>query len=460
MGQTIKNALNNEYVITGILASDQKTIFKFPELIVNERDPMNWGSYEDPYDHYGSAITFAKFAKGTDPQVIYDKVEAVCKEIYAEFYGQAFFKKLDMTRFDQLYFKEFDRPNTQTLHGDLDTLKLLALVGLLLLLSAVFNYINLSFALTGKRAKEMATRRLLGAQKSAIMGKYVAESLVFTAVCFGLGLLLAYVFAPSMNALLNDPDVPIIIQMKPQYLLAYLTVVVVVGVLNGIIPAWFASRVEPMDVVKGTFKRNTKMVFNKVFIVIQNALAIFLVTMALVMEAQYHRSINRPMHCNTKDLFYLDVFGFGCPREALEDELGQLPCVKRMGACKGVPGWPGYGQYSQTRDGQEIAYRVFQMDTLAFQMLGFEKVSDYGAPVFNSVWYGERAFAATGFDDDYHDISQTLAQKNPNFEQVAGVIRDFPVSRSNSGEEEYIVVNVRKSEDISWGGGSVNFAGF
>ena len=460
LGQTIKNALNSEYVITGILASDQKTVFNFADLIVNERDPINWGSYEDPYDHYGSAITFAKFAEGTDPQVIYDKVEAVCKEIYPEFYGQAFFKKLEMSRFDQLYFKEYDSPNNQTRHGDLKTLKLLALVGLLLLLSAVFNYINLSFALTGKRAKEMATRRLLGAQKWEIMWKYVAESLAFTAACFALGLLLAYAFAPSVNALLNDPDVPITIQMKPQYLLAYLAVIVVLGVLNGIIPAWFASRVQPIDVVKGTFRRNTKMLFNKVFIIIQNALAVFLIAMAIVMEAQYHKSISRPMHCNTKDMFYLDVFGFGTTREALSDALEQLPCVKRMGACKGVPGWPGYGQYSQTRDGQEIAYRVFQMDTLAFQMFGFEKVSDFGAPIFNSVWFGERAFAATGFDDDFLDISQTLSQKNPSFEQVAGVIRDFPVSRSNSGEEEYIVVNVRKPEDISWGGGSVNFAGF
>ncbi len=81
---------------------------------------------------------------------------------------------------------------------------------------------------------------------------------------------------PYLKFVEGGPDFPITIQMKPQYLLAYLAVIVIVGVLNGIIPAWFASRVEPMDVVKGTFKRNTKMVFNKVFIVIQNALAVSL----------------------------------------------------------------------------------------------------------------------------------------------------------------------------------------
>jgi len=298
----------------------------------------------------------------------------------------------------------------------------------------------------------MATRRLLGAQKGEIVWKYISESLIFTAVCFGFGLLLAYLFAPMVNTLLNDPDVPITIQMKPMYLVAYLSVIVVVGVLNGIIPALFASRVQPIDVVKGTFRRNTKLVFNKVFIVVQNTLAVFLIAMAIVMEAQYRTSLNRPMNCNTKDLLVLDVYAYDATRESLEAELEQLPCVKRMGACKGVPGWPGGGQYSLTRDGEEIAYRMFRMDTVAFQMLGFEKVSDYGAPVFNSAWFGERAFAATGFDDDFHDISQTLSQKTIGCEQVAGVIRDFPVNRSNAGEEDYIVVSVMKPEDIGWGG--------
>lgn len=451
VGQSIRIG-RRELVIIGVLQDFRNTIFVPTDLILNDKSDLNDFALSDPYDHYGSTITFAKYPQGTDPQVIYDKAEAVCKAIYPDFYGKAFFDKLTVRRFDKLFFRDAQDSRNQFARGDLGILKLLAIVGLLLLLSAVFNYINLSFALTGKRAKEMATRRLLGAQKGEIVWKYISESLIFTAVCFGFGLLLAYLFAPMVNTLLNDPDVPITIQMKPMYLVAYLSVIVVVGVLNGIIPALFASRVQPIDVVKGTFRRNTKLVFNKVFIVVQNTLAVFLIAMAIVMEAQYRTSLNRPMNCNTKDLLVLDVYAYDATRESLEAELEQLPCVKRMGACKGVPGWPGGGQYSLTRDGEEIAYRMFRMDTVAFQMLGFEKVSDYGAPVFNSAWFGERAFAATGFDDDFHDISQTLSQKTIGCEQVAGVIRDFPVNRSNAGEEDYIVVSVMKPEDIGWGG--------
>ena len=450
VGETLDLILN-KYVIIGIIEDFQNTVLKTTDLIVNEHDFLNKSAWDTPYDRFGSTIPFIKFKEGTDPQVIYDKVEAVCKEIYPDMYGQAFFERLDMTRFDHLFFKDFGEPNDQLKHGDIKTLKLLALVGLLLLLSAVFNYINLSFALTGKRAKEMATRRLLGAQKTAIIWKYVAESLLFTAVCFGLGLLLAYAFAPSMNALLNNPSIPIHIQITPMYFLAYIAIVMMVGVLNGIIPAWFASRVEPMDVVKGTFKRNTKMVFNKVFIVIQNALAVFLIAMAIVMEAQYRTSLNRPKHVNTDNLYYLSVLS-STPQSELRESLESLPCVKRIGWCKGVPGHPWGQQWSLTRDGRTIAYVPFMMDTAAYQMFDIEIIKDYHTQIHNSVWFSEKSFAATGLDDDYHDISQTLAQKTRDCEQVAGVFRDFPVNSSNMGEDYYMYISIVRPEDFKWGG--------
>ncbi|MBR1576689.1 MAG: ABC transporter permease, partial [Bacteroidales bacterium] len=105
-----------------------------------------------PFDNYGSTVTLLKVRPGTDRKVLYDKLETVCKDVYAGIYGQSFFRHLELSRYDELFFKEtegFFR------HGDKGTLRVLTLVGLLLLLSAILNYINLSVALTGKRAKEM-----------------------------------------------------------------------------------------------------------------------------------------------------------------------------------------------------------------------------------------------------------------------------------------------------------------
>ena len=59
-------------------------------------------------------------------------------------------------------------------------------------------------ALSGKRAKEMATRRLHGATKGNIIMKYILESVAFTAACFVLAFLLAYALLPMMNGLLKS----------------------------------------------------------------------------------------------------------------------------------------------------------------------------------------------------------------------------------------------------------------
>ena len=441
-GQTIRMD-GEEYLIAGIIKDFESTIFKNSDLIVNVRHPANRFATESPYDGFGTTITFVKIAKSTDPQVFYEKVEKVCKEIYPLYGHVGFFERLEMTRFDQLFFND---NGYEFNHGDQKTLKLLALVGLLLLLSAVLNYINLSFALTGKRAKEMATRRLLGAQKGEIVWKYVAESLVFTTVCFSLGLLLAYLLAPSVNALLNNPDVPIRVRMSFTYILAYLAGILVVGVLNGIIPALFASRVQPIDVVKGTFHRNTKMVFNKVFIVVQVIFAVCLIAMAIVMEAQYRTSLHRPMHCNTQDKYYVLVSGQQSQPELFE-KLGELSCVKRIGRSVGVPGFVWNMQYNWMGE-RNFTYWYMQLDTTAFQMLGFEVLKDYKAPLYNSMWFNERTFAVLGFSDDDHVINTPMISGKNESRQAAGVIRDFPTNCSNMGEETNVVISILREDEV------------
>ena len=81
------------------------------------------------------------------------------------------------------------------------------------------------------------------------------------------------------------------------------------------------------------------------------------------------------------------------------------------------------------------------MDKDAFDMLGFEMLADYHAPVNNTVWFGESAFAATGFTEEYHEI-ETLRQRMENCENMGGVIADFPVSLSNMGTKENMIVLV------------------
>jgi putative ABC transport system permease protein len=250
-------------------------------------------------------------------------------------------------------------------------------VGLLLLISSIFNYINLNVALTSKRAKEMATRRLHGATKGRIIGKYLLESLAFTTVCMVLGILLAEALAPLVNRLLGG-DIGVKVLLSPSYLLAYLLMVVVVALLAGIIPAAVVSRAKPIDVVTGAFRFRNKMVLSKVFIVLQNVIAIVLIALVITMEVQMRHMERRPVGCRTENLFFIESILSG--DEAFENDLLALPCVKRMGHSYGYPGGARMGSsWKRLNDPDNWIQVMYLMcDTTAFDMFGFDIKAMYG----------------------------------------------------------------------------------
>jgi putative ABC transport system permease protein len=163
--------------------------------------------------------------------------------------------------------------------------------------------------------------------------------------------------------------------------------------------------------------------------------------MAIVMQAQYRKSVNRPVNFDSADKFYLQTTGTYEERNVIADALRELPCVKRIGAVQGVPGSPAYGQSSKTVDNNDIVYRVCYVDSTAFDMLNLRIVKDYGAPLYNSVWFSQSAFDASGFTDERHPID-SLKDNGYGFENLAGVFMDPPISTSNQGEKENLIISV------------------
>ena len=428
----------DSFTVSAIMKDWKSTLFEYADIVLSIDGPIK--DFSDPNDQFGSVYTFVKLSPGADRNALEEKAVAVCKNLY-EFYGSSFLQGLRVYRLDELLFGDV-HGNTisgNIAHSDKRTLDLLLAAVLLLLVSAVINYINLNMALSAKRAREMATRRLIGASQASVFGRRILESMVFTLACFAVSVLLAIWWAPVVNRLLNDPDIAIRIQFTPKYIVMFIGLVLVVGFLAGLLPALFSSRWNPIDVVRGNFRAQSKMTFSKVFIVLQNALSVLLIALAIVMEAQYRKSLNRPVHADIGNKYLLQSASFGL--ESLRSSLEALPFVERSGLTFQVPGQQGNGQYSKTVDDKDILYRVYHMDKDAFDMLGFEIQADYHAPVGNTVWFGESAFAASGFTEEYHEI-ETLRQRMGNCENMGGVIADFPVSLSNMGAKEDMVVLV------------------
>lgn len=432
-------------VVAGIVEDFRNTLFKETDIFLPAENPLNPYSRQDPFDHF-APMTIFKAVPHADRCLLQEKVDQVCARNYP-FYGNFFLKSASITRLDEVFFSP-KNVGTEMLHkGDRGKLRMLGAIVLVLLVSALLNYVNLNTALIGNRAKEIAIRRLLGESRTGVFLRQTGEAILFTALCFLLALALASAALPYVNSLLSSSmEAEIPFSLKSAAL--FLSSILVIGCVAGLAPSLVSRRYSPIGIVQGNFRRKNKMVFSKVFIGVQNLLTVFLISLSAVMEAQTGHVARRPVNADLENKFQLSAFVEGASKEKLEARLRALPCVERLGHSNGFPGFIPTGQRSHTRNGDEITYRLLSLDSTAFNMLRFNILHDFSAPTRNVAWFSERAFAMTGFDLQYHDISQTLSQRASGCEQVAGVLEDFLVDGSNTGEEGLAVVSVVPAEEM------------
>ncbi len=418
---------------------------------------------ERNFGSIGNYTTWFRAREDADVAAVRAKVKALLHKNYDPIWSAEKVDEWKAYRMDEAFFFT-GSSNGLTRTGNARMLRLLTMVVLLLLLSAIFNYVNLSLALTGKRAKEMATRRLLGADKTGILWKYIGESVAFTAVCFAAALLLADLLVPMMNSLVStaDPDemmlgmgdtsVRLSFMLTPGYILAYLAGILVLGVVNGLLPAFAASRYQPIDVIKGTLRRRNKMVLSKVFIVVQNVLSVFLIALALVMEVQMRHMLTRPMHAATENLYYIEYSAQNYDAMKLfKDKVEQLPFVTKAGVGRGIPGMINMTMGVKVDEEHHVDMPVILCDSTYFKLLGLEVEEDFGHPLTHSLWMSRSAFNAAAVSDTSTVFPRRINMNGAQPEFIGGVVTDFPARpASESVQNPNGGVIVTRAEELHY----------
>ena len=206
--------------------------------------------------------------------------------------------------------------------GDKGRLHILLSAVLAILLFAVGNYINLTVANTGFRAKEMATRRLLGSSSTAISLKLVAESVLMVALSFAIGLALAFVFEQDAARLFQG-EIALSGDIRVGSVCLCLTFILLLGTVSGILPSWHLAHYQPIDIVKGSFRFRSKMRFGRFFVFVQNVIIVVMLTAALTIYLQLSHIIHAPMGFRTENL-YLVHYPEEIEGQTVRSRLGQI----------------------------------------------------------------------------------------------------------------------------------------
>ncbi len=377
-------------------------------------------------DQFGAVQTFVTLADGADP----DNVAAKLLDKYCGYWdwfdrdasNGGFMYGSSLTRLDRIYFCSRDVFNPLR-KGDRRTVEILLLVALVLLVSAIFNYINLTVAQTGKRAKEMATRRLLGESQGGIVRRYIGESFLFTAGCFVLGCLIALCFRPWMGRLLTTE-----IALRPDALsvgCAFL-LLCVISLVSGLLPAAMVSRFKPIDVVKGDFRFRSKMIFSKIFIVCQNVISTVLIAVALTMTLQMRHLVTLPTGYNTKDMISLSTWSLDFRNMDVQNELARrlraLPQVEAVGMAMQAPF--ACGSNGVHIENEKMSWlNLSQLDSTSFRLLGLKVIEKYSEPLEGTYWLTEEAQRRYGVSEE----KRTFGKRDdgtPEYE-CCGIIADY-----------------------------------
>ena len=252
----ITRGITREFRITGVLQDLPKNShFKMTGLARLDFAGYNYDT-PDVLTCWGcqNGYVYVKLQPGADPSAIQSGFPAWEKRnIPDQNSGEARFNAGD----DQ----DWHIVNIQDVHlgkaqagamapgNDRTTITTFAVIAVLILGMAVVNFTNLATARASQRAREVALRKVLGATRRQLIVQFTAESVMIAIVSMLIALTLVELLVPPFSAFL-DADIKVSYFGPDGILLPVLVLVLVVGVLGGLYPAFFLSRFQPASVLK------------------------------------------------------------------------------------------------------------------------------------------------------------------------------------------------------------------
>ncbi|MBL6447857.1 ABC transporter permease [Fulvivirga sp. 29W222] len=282
---------NDQLKVTGVIKGvPANSHFRFDALISRNSEPDYQGSWGNfgvfTYIQLPGSYQPANF-KGSLDKVVKDHVDP----IFEQFKISINYELQRITDI-HLYSKIQDEAEEG---GDISYIYIFAAVAVFMLVIASINYMNLATARSTQRAKEVGVRKVMGAGKGQLVSQFMIESLVMSFVALVMSMLLIYIFLPAFNNLANK-QIEITYLFQSQVLLILVGVTFIIGIIGGSYPAFYLSRFNPVNVLKG--KLSTKggnAILRKTLVVLQFSISIFMLISTLVVFDQLKFLMNKDL---------------------------------------------------------------------------------------------------------------------------------------------------------------------
>jgi len=193
--------------------------------------------------------------------------------------------------------------------GRIKYVRLFSIIAWIILIIACINFMNLSTARSEHRSREVGVRKVLGAGKNGLVGRFIGESLILSFAALIIAVFIIYLILPAFNLLVGK-QLSIDI-FNPLHLFGLIVIGLITGLLAGSYPAFYLSSFNPVGVLKGIKEKSggAAVFIRKGLVITQFTVSLVLIISTIITYQQVQHTMNRNMGYNKQNLLSLNAQG-------------------------------------------------------------------------------------------------------------------------------------------------------
>ncbi len=308
-------------------------------------------------------------------------------------------------------------------------------VGILILLIASMNFINLTTAFSIKRNCEVALKKVVGAQRRQLFAQFMQESLVLCSIALFCAFLIVREAIRLLNNLAGTNYRPADL-FKPDLLLIIVGISLLTGIVSGIYPSLILSGHQPINLFKGFYQgKSRRSLVRKYMVVGQFALSITLLFGALVVYKQVNFMKTSYPGFDREQKLILRTSSGSLNRERnaeMKEAFLSYSYITEAASSSAVPGRPLFTKQLYTAEGQQMTGQSMKCLVLDHDFLQVYKIEMLAGRPFrlddslsDGYILNEAAVNFFGFPSAEEALGKELIDFDKNRFPILGVTRDF-----------------------------------
>ncbi|HEV8284617.1 MAG TPA: ABC transporter permease [Chitinophagaceae bacterium] len=372
------------------------------------------------------------------------KLEAKFPAFVDKYIGKAlkqmgFYKKQFLISVKDIHLRS-GMKNNVTKTGSLTSLYILASIAVFTLLIACINFMNLSTARSSKRSAEVGIRKVLGAEKKALIRQFIGESVLMSMIAFLIALLITKLFLPGFSYV-SGRNLSFNLSDQWFIIVGFFALSIFTGLVAGSYPAFYLSSFQPIKVLKGRFTNSLSAVaLRKGLVVFQFIISVALIVASVVIQKQmkFLNSTDLGFEKDQQIIIPLRSINAKNIYASLKNEIKANPKVQEVGATLYYPGIMNPSDMGFYKDGKTVndskIVHTNWVDESLLQTLNIKPAAgrlfskDFPGDTSNNIIVNERAIKEIGFSSAPEAVGSKVHfdWRGRTFSYtIIGVVKDF-----------------------------------